>query len=56
MAIDEYGNVVLYDFGMMGEITQTQRDAITGCIAQKIQKRTPRKAGGFETVEIADDQ
>jgi predicted unusual protein kinase regulating ubiquinone biosynthesis (AarF/ABC1/UbiB family) len=38
LAIDDWGNVVLYDFGMIGEITDVQRDAITGCIAAVIRR------------------
>ncbi|MBX3076606.1 AarF/ABC1/UbiB kinase family protein [Candidatus Obscuribacterales bacterium] len=38
LAIDDWGNVVLYDFGMIGEITDAQRDAITGCIAAVIRR------------------
>ncbi len=38
IAIDDWGNVVLYDFGMIGEITDVQRDAITGCIAAVIKR------------------
>lgn len=36
MAIDHHGNIVLYDFGMIGRITEAQRNAITGCIAAVI--------------------
>jgi len=38
LAIDDWGNVVLYDFGMIGEITDVQREAITGCIAAVIRR------------------
>ncbi len=38
LAIDDWGNVVLYDFGMIGEITEMQREAITGCIAAVIRR------------------
>lgn len=38
LAIDDWGNVVLYDFGMIGEITDVQREAITGCIGAVIRR------------------
>ncbi len=38
LAIDDWGNVVLYDFGMIGEITDAQREAITGCIGAVIRR------------------
>ncbi|MBZ0185276.1 MAG: AarF/ABC1/UbiB kinase family protein, partial [Candidatus Obscuribacterales bacterium] len=36
LAIDHHGNIVIYDFGMIGRISETQRNAITGCIASVI--------------------
>mgnify|MGYP001161954799 CR=1 FL=1 len=38
LAIDLHGNLVIYDFGMIGKITESQRSAITGCIAAVIKK------------------
>lgn len=38
LSIDSNGNIIIYDFGMIGEITEAQRDAITGCIASVIQR------------------
>ncbi|MDZ4835824.1 MAG: AarF/ABC1/UbiB kinase family protein [Candidatus Melainabacteria bacterium] len=38
LAIDDWGNIVLYDFGMIGEITDAQREAITGCIGAVIRR------------------
>jgi predicted unusual protein kinase regulating ubiquinone biosynthesis (AarF/ABC1/UbiB family) len=38
LSVDESGRLVLYDFGMVSEITEKQRDAITGCIASVIHK------------------
>lgn len=40
LSVDSEGRVIIYDFGMMGEITEAQRDAITGCIVAVIQKDT----------------
>ncbi len=38
LSIDSNGNIIIYDFGMVGEINESQRDAITGCIASVIQR------------------
>lgn len=38
LAIDDEGRLVMYDFGMMGEISDEQRTAITGCISSVIKK------------------
>lgn len=40
LSIDSSGNIIIYDFGMIGEISEVQRDAITGCIASVIQRDT----------------
>ncbi len=34
------GRIIIYDFGMMGEITDEQKEAITGCIAAVIKRDT----------------
>lgn len=36
LAIGPDGRIVIYDFGMVGEISQSQREAILGCIAAVI--------------------
>lgn len=36
LAIGQDGRIVIYDFGMVGEITAAQREAILGCIASVI--------------------
>jgi len=38
LAITPKGKIVIYDFGMMGEITQAQRDIIWGCIGAVVNK------------------
>lgn len=38
LAIGEDGRLVMYDFGMIGEISDEQRTAITGCISAVIKK------------------
>lgn len=40
LAVDEEGRLVIYDFGMVGEISDEQRHAITGCISAVTQKDT----------------
>ncbi|HEY9783836.1 MAG TPA: AarF/UbiB family protein, partial [Candidatus Obscuribacterales bacterium] len=40
LSIDDEGRLVIYDFGMMGEITEEQRAAITGCISAVIRRST----------------
>lgn len=40
LAVDEDGKLVIYDFGMVGEISDEQRQSITGCISAVIQKDT----------------
>ncbi len=36
LAVGPDGRIVIYDFGMIGEISQSQREAILGCIAAVI--------------------
>jgi predicted unusual protein kinase regulating ubiquinone biosynthesis (AarF/ABC1/UbiB family) len=36
LAVGPDGSIVIYDFGMVGEISQLQREAILGCIASVI--------------------
>ena len=36
LAVGPDGRIVIYDFGMIGEITQVQREGILGCIASVI--------------------
>lgn len=38
MAVDERGNIVLYDFGMISEISEEQRRAIFGCVIAVIKE------------------
>lgn len=33
LAVDEEGNLIIYDFGMMGTISQVERAALTACIS-----------------------
>lgn len=40
ISIDSDGKIILYDFGMIGEISDEQREALTGCISSVIQKDT----------------
>jgi predicted unusual protein kinase regulating ubiquinone biosynthesis (AarF/ABC1/UbiB family) len=40
LAINSDGRIVLYDFGMMGEISGVQRDCLLGCIAAVVNKDT----------------
>lgn len=38
LAVTDKGKIVIYDFGMMGEISQSQRDTIWGCIGAVVNK------------------
>lgn len=40
LSIDESGKIIIYDFGMMGEITPVQIEAIAGCIAAVVKRDT----------------
>ena len=40
LAIDEEGRIIIYDFGMVGEISESQRLAIAGCVTAVIDKKT----------------
>ncbi|MBI2810097.1 MAG: AarF/ABC1/UbiB kinase family protein [Candidatus Melainabacteria bacterium] len=40
LSVNDEGKVIIYDFGMMGEISEAQREAITGCIAAVIKRDT----------------
>ncbi len=46
------GRIIIYDFGMMGEITDQQRDSITGCIAAVIKKDTEELVGHLKELGI----
>lgn len=52
LAIDEVGNVILYDFGMIGEITPAQRDAIMGCIIAVIRRDSVELVKHLKTLEV----
>ena len=38
LAIDDDGRIIIYDFGMVGEISEAQRLAIAGCVTSVIDK------------------
>lgn len=38
LAVDEQGRLIIYDFGMMGEINAEQRDTIWGCIGAVVNR------------------
>ncbi len=38
LAVDDHGNIVIYDFGMISEITEEQRRAIFGCVIAVIKE------------------
>jgi predicted unusual protein kinase regulating ubiquinone biosynthesis (AarF/ABC1/UbiB family) len=40
LAIDEEGRIIIYDFGMVGEISESQRMAIAGCVTSVIDKKS----------------
>lgn len=46
------GRIIIYDFGMMGEITDEQRDCITGCIGAVIKKDTEELVGHLKRLGI----
>lgn len=52
LAVDEEGRLVIYDFGMVGEISDEQRQAITGCISAVIQKNTDELIVNFRKLGI----
>jgi hypothetical protein len=39
LAIDAQGRIIMYDFGMVGEISEAQRLAIAGCVTSVIDKQ-----------------
>lgn len=39
LAIDDEGRIIMYDFGMVGEISEAQRLAIAGCVTSVIDKQ-----------------
>lgn len=52
LAVDEEGRLVIYDYGMVGEISDEQRQAITGCISAVIQKDTEALIANFRKLGI----
>ncbi len=47
LAVDELGNLIIYDFGMMGEITAGQRLALADCVAAVSDGDACRLASGL---------
>lgn len=52
LSVDPEGNIIIYDFGMMGEISEAQREAITGCIAAVINRDTDELVKNLITLGI----
>lgn len=52
IAIDLHGSIVIYDFGMIGRISEKQRNAITGCIAAVIKKDVDELIKHLTVLEI----
>lgn len=48
LAVDNQGNLVIYDFGMMGQITQEQRQDLLGCM-QAVITNKPEKVTQYLT-------
>jgi predicted unusual protein kinase regulating ubiquinone biosynthesis (AarF/ABC1/UbiB family) len=46
------GRIIIYDYGMMGEITDEQREGITGCIAAVIKKDTEELVRNLKNLGI----
>ena len=44
LAVDEAGNLIIYDFGMMGTVTQAQRRALAGCITAVVERNALKVA------------
>lgn len=42
LAIDDYGRLIIYDFGMMGEITEDNRRALLQCVMAVVRRDTDR--------------
>jgi len=40
LAVTSEGRIVIYDFGMVGEISNSQREALLGCISAVVNKNT----------------
>ncbi|HEY9791146.1 MAG TPA: AarF/UbiB family protein, partial [Candidatus Obscuribacterales bacterium] len=38
LAIDDYGRLIIYDFGMMGQISETQRRALLQCVMAVVRR------------------
>jgi predicted unusual protein kinase regulating ubiquinone biosynthesis (AarF/ABC1/UbiB family) len=55
LSINDEGKVIIYDFGMMGEISEVQREAITGCIAAVIKRDTADLVKNLTTLGIVKE-
>lgn len=55
LSIAPDGRIIIYDFGMMGEITDEQKEGITGCIAAVIKKDTDELVKHLKTLGIVDN-
>lgn len=38
LAVDDFGNLIIYDFGMMGEITEAQRKSLLYCVMAVVRR------------------
>ena len=55
LSVDDDGKIIIYDFGMMGEISEAQREAITGCIAAVIKRDTEELMKNLTTLGIVKE-
>ncbi|MBP6745019.1 AarF/ABC1/UbiB kinase family protein [bacterium] len=55
LAVGPDGRIVIYDFGMIGEISQSQREAILGCIAAVINMHPDELIKNLATLGIVKE-
>lgn len=55
LSVDDSGRIVIYDFGMIGQISEVQKEAITGCISAVIRRNTPDLVRNLQALGIINE-
>lgn len=52
LAVDRSGNLIIFDFGMVGEITETQRRSILSCVIATVNKDAETLVKGLSDIGV----
>jgi predicted unusual protein kinase regulating ubiquinone biosynthesis (AarF/ABC1/UbiB family) len=56
LAVDDYGRLIIYDFGMMGEIQEAQRRALLQCVMAVVRRDPERVVESLTELGVVDAQ